>query len=228
MPLLENAVPDRFNLYLWLAAAGLLVLAIDEFRVRPPLGRRALGVTAVGVALVAIVPTLTRSGVVKVPAVVGSSSALRRLVPDARTVLIVPWSDGHVSMYAQARSGFAYDIPDGGVYVPNRDGASYGMHQGPLLYALSALAGQASTQTGRTPEDQRCLAELARRSEPSAGCAAHYRGALRALDINAVVVLDRDGGSEVRRYLSFFGALLAPPVSTSGARVFRVTAAAHA
>jgi len=227
MPLLENAVPDRFNLYVWLAAAGLLVLAIDEFRVRPPLGRRALAVAAVGVALIAMLPTLTRSAVVRVPPVVGSSVALRRLAPDARTVLIVPWSDGHFSMYAQARAGFAYDIPDGGVYVPNADGASYGMHQGPLLYALSALAGQASTRTGRTPEDERCLAQLASRSEVSAGCRAHYRDALHALDINVVVVLDRDGGSEVDRYLSFFGSLLAPPVSTSGARVFTVPAAAR-
>jgi hypothetical protein len=223
IPLLEDVVPDRFNLYVWLAAAGLLALAIDECRLRPPLGSRAFAVAVLGVPLIAVFPTLTPSEVVRVPPVVGSSVVLRRLVPDATTVLITPWSDGQLAMYAQASAGFAYRIPDGGVFVPNKAGASYGMRQGPLLYALSALGGQASTRAGRTHEDARCLAELARGRGLSTGCRAHYRSALRALHIDVVVVLDSDVTAGTRRYLHFFEALLGHSVGTTGARVFRVT-----
>lgn len=174
-------------------------------------------------SLIAVFPTLTPSEVVRVPPVVGSSAGLRRLVPQATTALIAPWSEGHLAMYAQAQSGFAYDIPDGGVYVPNRAGVSYGMRQGPVLYALSALGGQVSTRAGRTHEDARCLAQLAHRNL-TLGCREHYRDALRALHVDVVVVLDRDASSAVRRYVRFFGTLLGPSIRTSSARLFWVTA----
>jgi hypothetical protein len=224
LPLLENAVPDRFNLYVWLAAAALLALAIDEFVVRPPLGSRLLAVVVVGAALVAILPAPTPTEVVKTPAVLTSEVVLRRYVPPGSTVLIEPSTDGQVGMYAQARSGFAYRIPDGGVFVPNDDGVSYGMRQGPLLYAVAALGGVASTRAGRTSEDARCLAALARNPAPRGGCRAHYRAAIAVLRINAVVVLDSSGRSEVDRYTRFFAALLGPPARTPGARVFVVRA----
>jgi hypothetical protein len=222
LPLLENAVPDRFNLYVWLAAAALLALAIDEFVVRPPLGSRLLAVVVVGAALVAILPAPTPTEVVKTPPVLTSAVVLRRYVPPGSTVLIEPSTDGQVGMYAQARSGFAYRIPDGGVFVPNDDGVSYGMRQGPLLYAVAALGGVASTRAGRTSEDARCLAALASDPAPRGGCRAHYRDAIAVLGVNAVVVLDRGGRSEVGRYTRFFAALLGPPARASGARVFVV------
>ena len=220
MPLLENVVPDRFNLYIWLAAAGLLALLIDDLRASPPLGSRALGVAIFAVALIPALPSLTPSEVVRLPAVVTSSAELQSFAPHARTVLITPSSDGQLGMYAQAKAGFAYDIPDGGVFVPNAGGPSYGMRQGPLLYALAALGGQASTLAGRTREDARCLAELARGPALSADCRAHYRAALRALGVGAVVVLDRGARSGVERYLRFFGVLLGAPAASAGTRVF--------
>lgn len=220
VPLLENAVPDRFNLYIWLAAAALLVLLIDDMRVRLPLGSRALGVAIVAVALVPMLPALTPSEVVRIPRVVARPGALRGLVPHTATVLIVPSTDGQVGMYAQARSDFAYSIPNGAVFVPNAGGISYGMREGPLLYSLAQLGGQPSTKNGRTPEDARCLTALARDRVVSGGCRSHYRAALDALRIGAVVVLVSEARSAADRYVRFFASLLGPPRASVGARVF--------
>jgi len=225
LPLLENAVPDRFNLYIWLAAAALLVLLIDDLRVRPPLRSRALGVASFAVALVAALPALTPSEVVTVPPVLARPAAFPRLVPSAATVLVAPSTDGQLGMYAQARSGFAYSIPDGGVFVANADGVSYGMRQGPLLYALAQLGGQPSTQSGRTPEDARCLTALARDPAVDGGCRSHYRAALDALAITSVVVLVSGAHSGDDRYVRFFASLLGAPKATAGAAVFVVTRA---
>jgi hypothetical protein len=225
LPLLENAAPDRFNLYIWLAAAALLVLLIDDLRVRPPLRSRALGVASFAGALIRALPALTPSEVVTVPPVLARPAVFPRLVPNAATVLIAPSTDGQVGMYAQARSGFAYSIPDGGVFVPNADGVSYGMRQGPLLYALAQLGGQPSTQSGRTPEDARCLTALAHDPAVGGGCRSHYRAALGALRIGAVVVLVSGAHSGDDRYVRFFASLLGPPKATAGATVFVVTRA---
>jgi hypothetical protein len=222
IPLLENVVPDRFNLYIWLAAATLLVLLIDDLRVRPPLRSRALGVASFAVALAAALPALTPSEVVRIPPLLARAAVLRRLVPHTTTVLIAPSTDGQIGMYAQARSGFAYRIPDGGVFVPNAGGVSYGMREGPLLYALARLGGQASTQSGRTPEDARCLTALSHDPAVSSGCGRHYRAALHALRIGAVVVLVSGARSGDDRYVRFFDSLLGPPKASAGATVFVV------
>jgi hypothetical protein len=220
LPLLENAVPSRFNLYLWLAAAALVVLLIDDLRVRPLLGHRALGVAACAAALISILPSLAPSELVRIPHVVASATALRKLVPSARTVLIVPSTNGQLGMFAQAKAGFAYRIPDGGVFVPNADGASYGMRHGPLLYVLAALGGHVSTKAGRTHEDVICLKAIARSTMLSAACGAHYRSAIGALHIDAVVVSDLGSVTVQRRYVRFFTALLGRPTVTETARVF--------
>jgi len=180
LPLLEDVVARPFQSVRLVAVAALLVLLIDDLRTRPPLGRPVLGLAVCGIALVPILPALTPSEVVKVPAVVGNATAFHRVLPRAKIVLITPTGDGQFAMYAQAKTGFAYSIPAGGVFVPSSDGPSYGMRHGPLLYALATLGGHASTQAGRTPMDSLCLEQLSRGARVGGACRSLYLRALRA------------------------------------------------
>jgi hypothetical protein len=221
LPLLQNAVPDRFNLFVWFAAAALLVLLIDDLRTRPLFGRRAWGPAALAVALVPIVPALAPSEIVNVPAAVGDAATFHRLAPDARTVIITPTGNGQFAMYAQAKAGFTYDIPDGGVFVPSPDGPSYGMRHGPLLYALAALGGHTSTRAGRTSTDTLCLKQLGASEALSQSCRSHYGHALQALHVDAVIVTDPNSRSAAR-FTEFFASLLGPPEETEGVRIFFV------
>jgi hypothetical protein len=221
LPLLENVVPSRFNLYIWLAVGAIVAMLIDDLRQRPALGRRAVGWAVCGLALVPVLPALTPSGRLSVPPVIGDASAFRAAAPHARTVLITPFLSGQFAMYAQARSGFAYSIPDGSVFVPGPTGTAYGMRHGPLLYALAALDGTPSTRAGRTRADSVCVARLLRdQSLLGASCRSLYLTALRALHVDAVVVSDYGQRRRVRRYLRFFRFLLGPPRETRAASVF--------
>lgn len=224
MPLLENVIPSRFNLFIWLASGALVVLLVDDLRRRPLLGRRGLGLALCGLALMAVIPTLTPSEVARVPAVIADAAVLHAFAPAARTVLIVPSANGQLGMYAQARADFAYDIPDGGVFVPSPDGPSYGMRHGPLLYALATLGGHASTRAGRTHVDALCLERLAIGATPGGGCKAHYLRALLVLRVDAVIV-NLGSRSSAVRYTRFFRTLLGPPTPAADAEVFPVAGA---
>jgi hypothetical protein len=220
LPLLEDIVPDRFNLFVWLAAAALLVLLIDDLRARPPFGRPALGMAVCALALLPVIPALIPSEAVSVPAVVGSATAFHRALPAVKTVLITPPGNGQFAMYAQAQAGFAYRIPAGGVFVPGLTGPSYGMRTGPLLYALAALGGHLSTRAGRTPLDSLCLGLLSHGARVSGVCRSLYLRALHALHVDAVVCSLRSRSSV--RYAGFFSSLLGPPRKVEQALVFRV------
>jgi hypothetical protein len=221
LPLLEDIVPDRFNLFVWLAAAALLVLLVDDLRARPLFGRPALGMAVCALALLPIVPALTPSEAVSVPAVVGNATAFHRALPAAKIVLITPTGNGQFAMYAQAQAGFAYRIPAGGVFVPGPTGPSYGMRAGPLLYALAALAGHASTHAGRTPLDSLCLGRLSDSPRVTGVCRRLYLRALRVLHVDAVVVCSLGSRSSVR-YAGFFVSLLGSPKKIERALVFSV------
>ncbi len=239
LPLLENAVPDRFNIFIWLAVAVLLALLIDDLRSRPLLGSRLVSVAVCTVALVSIVPGLVPSEVPRAPSLIASARSFRAALPAARTVLITPAANGQLAMYAQAHAGFAYSIPDGGVFVPSPQGASYGMRHGPLLYALAALADRASTRAGRTPMDALCLARIARglgRIARGLGriargatlgpaCGSYYVRALHALRVDAVIVCDLGSPGELRRNRWFFESLLGAGRAAPGATIYAVAGA---
>ena len=223
LPLLENVVPDRFNLYIWLAAGALVVLLLDDLEQRPLGGRRAHGWALCALALAPIVPHLAPSELVSVPPVIATQGALARVAPASTTVLIAPYSDGQLAMYAEAQAGFSYRIPEGGVFVPGRSGPAYGMREGPLLYALAALAGRSSTHAGRTSTDRICLARIAHSAPLGPACITHYLGALHALAINTVVVIQTAPPTAFRRNASFFTQLLGQPQRVREALVFTVS-----
>lgn len=222
LPLLENVVPDRFNLFVWFAIAALLVMAIDDLRAQPPLRSRLLGMAACGFALLPIVPTLIPSELVNTPPVVGDAAVMRTIAPSARIALITPAGNGQFAMYAQAKAGFAYGIPDGGVFVPDVGGPSYGMRHGPLLYALALLGGYASTQAGRMRADSLCLGKLDRGEALGRGCRLRYLQALQALHVDVVIVCHVGSRYAVRRYNRFFASLLGSPTESREAEVYVV------
>jgi hypothetical protein len=228
LPLIEDVVPDRFALFMWLAAAVLVVLLLDDLRARPLAGRRWLGGALVALALASVLPSRTPSERVSAPRVLTDARLLHAVAPDARSVLVAPYSNGQLAMYAQAASGFAYRIPDGGVFVPTRWGPAYGMRPGPLLYALAALAGRSSTRAGRTAADGRCLAQLQRHADLDDACRLRYREALRALRVGAVVLAHAGGSRAARRTERFLATLLGPPRRAGAARVFVIGAGAVA
>ncbi|MDT5280545.1 MAG: hypothetical protein QOJ20_1740, partial [Mycobacterium sp.] len=105
-------------------------------------------------------------------------------------------------------------------FVPGSGGPAYGLRHGPILYALAALDGVASTRAGRTRADSLCVRRLTRRDTLSTQCRSLYLVALRALRVDAVVVCDYGPRWRVRRYLAFFTALLGASRRTVNASVF--------
>jgi hypothetical protein len=219
LPLIDNAVPSRFNLYLWLAAGTLVALLLDDLRRRPLLGRRTSGWVLVTIALVPIIPAFTPSGMLSVPAVATNAAAFEKSAPHAKTVLITPFASGQIAMYAQAQAGFAYRIPDGSVFVPGRHGAVLGARPGPLLYALETLDRGISR-----PPEPACARALSRDQRPSAACRSLFLSDLRRRQIDAVIVSNIGGHPRVARYARFFGSLLGPPRPARDASVFAVPA----
>lgn len=217
IPFLENAVPDRFNLFIWLAAAVLFVLLIDDLRARPFRGRPALGLAICAVALVPVVPSLAPSETTVLPRVIGNASVFRHRLPGVRIVLITPVNNGQLAMYAEAESDFAYRIAEGGVFVPNADGPSYGMRHGPLLSAMSTLSGYVAPYVGQTRTAEACLAE-GDATELNRTCRSYYLRALRALKIDAVIVSNLGSASAKAHYRWFFRSLLGPSVGPGRTR----------
>jgi hypothetical protein len=181
--------------------------------------------------LLTIVPNLAPSELVRAPPAIASAAGFRRALrgtstgPGASTVLIAPVSDGQLAMYAQVQASFAYRIPDGGVFVPSPQGASYGMRHGPLLYALAVLGDRPSTLAGRTATDALGLAQLARATTLSDACRAHYLHALRLLGVEAVIATDLGSPVERERDRWFFESLLGAGRETGGAAVYNVPVA---
>ena len=224
VPLLANAAPDRFNLYVWLAVAVLLVLLIDDLRARPLGGRPIVGLAVCAVALIPVVPNLALSELLRVPAVIGNATVFRHTLPGAKTLLITPVHNGQYAMAAEAEAGFAYRVAEGGVFVPGADGGAYGMRQGPLLFAVR---GYARTSAGETQMDAACL-DMLHHSELDRRCRHYYLHALRTLRIDAVVVVADLGSRSPRRHLRwFFRSLLGPSSASRGAWTFRVPAYAQ-
>ena len=141
-------------------------------------------------------------------------------------MLVVPLLNGQLGMYAQARDGFTYAIPEGGLSVPGFGAPAYGMRDGPLLYALSALGDAPSTRAGRTPLDYRCLAASASARALPRPCRSLYLSALRSLDVTTVAVIRYGSTQTIKGYVRFFRALLGPSRPIRGAFVFNVGDAA--
>ncbi|HEX3692424.1 MAG TPA: hypothetical protein VHU13_03685 [Solirubrobacteraceae bacterium] len=218
LPLLADVVPDRFNLFVWGFAAILFVMVLDDVRARPIAGRPAIGLAACVFALAPILPKLAPVEHVGAPRLLRDGASFRAALPGVQTILIVPAGNGQYAMYAQALSGFSYRIPDGGVFVPGRAGPAYGMREGPLLYALDAVAGTAGARAGQTRMDRRCLGRIGAERALDRACRGFYRAAIAALDLDAVIInRPRSRGA---RFARLFASLLGRARRDEGMLIF--------
>ncbi len=109
LPLVSHALPGRFIIYLWIAAAVAVALWLDQARFR------AARWISFGVVAISLAPNLT--GVpwgtrIDSPALM-SNGALARYVPAGATVLALPFGSDGNSMYWQVESNFRFRLAGG-------------------------------------------------------------------------------------------------------------------
>ncbi len=138
-PLFSSALPDRFSLVVALAAAGLLVLAVDGMA---GAGGRAARVLAVVLAVACAAPLVPRPYPVTAAAPVPRffTSAGRWLAPGA-TVLVLPYPTATetVPLTWQAAAGMAFRMPGGYFIGPAPGGQAYMEGPGPLPVASTLI-----------------------------------------------------------------------------------------
>ena len=108
LPFIRYAIPARFALYLWLAAAAAVSLWLAARRARP---LRWLLFAAVVVMLVPSPSFQWATSVDRPPLL--SSPQLARYVPPGATVLALPFGEVGESMYWQVQAGFRFRLAGG-------------------------------------------------------------------------------------------------------------------
>lgn len=133
LPLLEHALPGRITLYVFLAVAAMLAIAIDHattFARRPA----ALRLGAVAAALVFLVPAPAKTATHDVPAFFRSWDT--QGIGESDVVLFAPWFTNGAGADPMLWSAIAEAKPrmyEGYVYVPAADGRPrYGPRPGAL------------------------------------------------------------------------------------------------
>jgi hypothetical protein len=200
-PLLDNVIPGRFTLYMFLFA-GVLVALFVEWLSRER--GRALVVGGIGLSGVAatLFPTIAFGAAsVDSPAFFNPDTIGKSITPGA-VALVVPFTDGAVNdapMLWQAQANMAFQMPDGYFIGPAR--TSVGTF-GPVPSQMSTVIKrvEAGSDVSLTPEIRRALiSDLTR------------------WHIGYVVV-----GPDVRRdaFVGLFNALLSPSAPTQEGGVY--------
>jgi hypothetical protein len=126
-PILEHVVPGRFTLFMWLAIALVVAVAVDE-ALRLPLRRAGPRLVVVAAALAVIIPAPLTSSTTAVPTFFARWGQ-QGMRPDA-TVMVAPFfrdGAGADPMLWAAFAGNELRMPEAYAFVPSSDGtASYG------------------------------------------------------------------------------------------------------
>jgi hypothetical protein len=122
LPLIEHALAGRLTLFMWLAVAGLVAMAIDD---ATPRGVRTAGLrlAAIGLALVFVLPAPAASSTAEVPPFFGSWA--EQGIADDEVILFAPWFTNGAGADPMLWAAFAQARPrmyEGYVYVPDADG----------------------------------------------------------------------------------------------------------
>jgi hypothetical protein len=137
LPLLEHALPARLTLYMWLAVATLVAVAVDRAVALD--GRRgALQLAAIGLALVFILPAPASSSTTSVPAFFAAWT--QQGIADDDIVLVAPWFTNGAGADPMLWAAVAQAQPrmyEGYVFVPGADGRPrYGPPPGALAQLM--------------------------------------------------------------------------------------------
>ena len=133
LPLIEHALPGRLTLYVFLAIATILAIAIDHATSLP---RRSAGVrlAAIGLALVFVLPAPAKSSTHEVPAFFRSWD--RQGIAADEIILFAPWFTNGAGADPMLWAAVAEARPrmyEGYVYVPDASGRPrYGPRPGGL------------------------------------------------------------------------------------------------
>jgi hypothetical protein len=137
LPLIEHVLPGRLTLFMWMAIAALVAMAIDH---AGALDVRSAGIriAAIGFALVFVVPTQASSSTTEVPPFFLAWD--EHGIGDDAVVLFAPWFTNGAGADPMLWAAFAEAHPrmyEGYVYVPDSQGhPRYGPAPGPLAHLM--------------------------------------------------------------------------------------------
>lgn len=118
LPVLENILPVRLTIYVYLFAGALLAVFLSEL-FRRPRPEIALGGAALAAALISLAPvlpyTVTRTDI---PSYFSSASVQR--IPEGSVALVFPYADPQhaAAMLWQASAGIRFRMPGGYQFIP--------------------------------------------------------------------------------------------------------------
>jgi hypothetical protein len=138
LPVLNNILPARLMLVVYLLAGLLIAVWLDDLRAWAPMKRR-LGWLAAAASLVLLLPAVPyQSSPVTIPAFFASGDVSR--IPVGSVALLIPFSiSGDArAMVWQAQSGMRFRMPEGYAFIPD---------SGPRKERLSPPAGATQSQT---------------------------------------------------------------------------------
>lgn len=141
LPLFENALPSRLVVFMWLAVAVLIGIAVDSALAWHEWRKTAPRLVAIAVALLAIVPAALPVSNVSVPAFFQHTQ--QDGVADGSTLLVAPFfTDGAGAdpMLWAAVAGDSFRMPEAYAFVPG-DAAGHASF-GPPANALTSLMQQ--------------------------------------------------------------------------------------
>jgi hypothetical protein len=202
LPLIEHALPGRLTLYMWLAVAVMVAIAVDRAAALDP-RRAGVRLVAIGLALVFVLPTPASSSTSAVPTFFASWE--QQGIPDDDVVLFAPWFTNGAGADPMLWAAVAKAQPrmyEGYVYVPGPDGRPrYGPSPGPLARLMMDVRDSGSVPV-RTP----------------AGRAAALQELIDA-QVSVVIVGPLRYRTEM---IALFTDLLGrPPIETGGVQLWR-------
>jgi len=161
LPLMGHVVPGRLSLYMWLAIAGLVAIAIDhamDLERRPAATRLA----AVALALVFVLPAPAHSSTAQVPAFFRSWSD--QGIGPMDTILVAPWftnGAGADPMLWAAIADAEPRLHEGYVYVPDAAGhPRYGPARGRLAGLMIEIQDLGASVLARGSSRSQAFDEL--------------------------------------------------------------------
>jgi hypothetical protein len=202
LPLIEHALPGRLTVYMWLAVAAIVAMAVDHV-VALDVRRAAAGLAAIGLALVFVLPAPASSSTTPVP--VFFASWEQQGIADDDVILFAPWFTNGAGADPMLWAAVAEARPrmyEGYVYVPDADGRP---RYGPAPGRLAQLMIQVQDHGVRT--------------DLSAADRAAAVQELSDAGVSVVIVGPMRYRSEM---IELFTDLLGqPPVETGGVQLWR-------